>query len=298
MQWVVVDDGHPRMDFSFDAHLARGIDVTRIYPLPSWVPGQNTLARNLVAGLREARHEWIFFIEDDEWYAPDYVEIQLRHLQQWQEGILMLGERPAVYYNVEKQLYAVLKNNIHASLCQTVIHRSLGPLLERVCQAGSDSIDIRLWQQVRAEQKGLHEGQRSLGIKGMPGRPGLGTGHRPALSGIRWAYDGTWRYLESVIGEDYLHYKAISTKEMEGEFEIFFWQGQKRYRCNQKWANGTPCSYDTFDYQTLLDHIKEPHGRSRKTKAAPVASFILGPDGEPLVHDTPEVPGVEFKDED
>jgi hypothetical protein len=128
----------------------------------------------------------------------------------------------------------------------------------------------------------------------MPGRPGLGTGHNPLASGLRWTYDGEWRYLRSVIGEDYLHYKAISGKEKEGEFEIFYWRGQKRFRCNQTWPNGTPCAYDTFDYQDLLAHVGQPHGRPRSIKQK-VISPIVDPAGQPIVRE--EFDSVEFKGE-
>ena len=39
LQWIVVDDGHPAMPFNGELFEIRGTEVTRIFPVPSWVPG-------------------------------------------------------------------------------------------------------------------------------------------------------------------------------------------------------------------------------------------------------------------
>lgn len=292
-QWVVVDDGHPHMMLESAAFANRDIEVTRVFPLPSWVPGQNTLARNLIAAIPHVRYDRIFFMEDDEWYAADYLETQLEQMSEAD----IVGERPAVYYNIQYQLYAQLWNNVHASQCSTGIRYTMLPALQRICEEGEDSIDIRLWAQ--GAKKHLYVGERSLGIKGMPGRPGLGTGHRPTESLIRWNYDSDWRYLRSRTGNDCLHYQAIASKETEGDFEVFYWNGQKRFRCNQKWENGVPCGFDTFNYQDLLTHVSQPHnlsGKRRKLPAPPQPSRIVGPDGEPVVRE--ELRTVTFREEE
>jgi hypothetical protein len=84
---------------------------------------------------------------------------------------------------------------------------------------------------------------------------------------------------------------------MEGEFEIFYWGGQKRYRCNQYWETGAKCQYDTYDREALIRHISQPHSESgKRKKSAPppprtVVSPILGPDGKQIVHE------AKFKEE-
>jgi hypothetical protein len=80
--------------------------------------------------------------------------------------------------------------------------------------------------------------------------------------------------------------------DTEGEFEIYWWGGQKRYKCNQKWSTGDPCQFDTYDREALIRHISQPHSevRQRKPPAVPpkVVSPIVGPKGEPLVREVGE----------
>jgi len=77
----------------------------------------------------------------------------------------------------------------------------------------------------------------------------------------------------------------------EGDFEIFYLGGQKRYRCNQYWSTGHRCWYDTYDKAELLRHISQPHsetGKRFKPKQqlpVRVVSPVLGPDGRPVVYD-------------
>jgi hypothetical protein len=289
LQWIIVDDAHPPMDFFAGVFEGRRIETRKIHPLPNWFPGQNTLARNLLAAIPAIRYDKILFFEDDDWYGADYIDNQLAN---WRADATAVGETHAIYYNIEHQLCLELKNEVHASMCQTGIRDCLIPMLKRVCEVPT-AIDIRLWAMVSPEQRALHPSRRCVGIKGLPGRPGLGMGHRPPANnplawGVGWGYDGEWRFLKALIGDDYLHYKAISTKDKEGEFEIFFWNGQKRYRCNQRWENGIPCAFDTFDYRALIEHVTQPHGYSgRRAPALPrkVISPIVGPQGEEIIRE-------------
>jgi hypothetical protein len=90
--------------------------------------------------------------------------------------------------------------------------------------------------------------------------------------------------------------------EMEGEFEIFYYQNVKYYRCNRNWSTGHKCRFDTFHLESLVAHIRELHpetvaGNPLVMPAPPVpgtTSPILGPDGQPIVY---EVPGARFKEE-
>lgn len=278
LQWIIVDDGLPPMPFNPEIFEVRGTEITQIFPMPSWVPGQNTLARNLLAAIPAVKYDKIFFIEDDDWYAPDYLANQLAHMG----DAPIVGETHAIYYNVERQLFVKLSNTAHASMCQTGINASVLPVLAKVCEVPR-GMDMQLWDALRPLGV-LYESHRCIGIKALPGRVGLGMGHR-SVAQVGWAYDGEWRYLKSLIGDDYLHYKALSTKEKEGDFEIFFWNGQKRYRCNLIWESGVKCIFDTFDYRDLLAHVSAPHTYSGKRAVTPRSvSPIVGPRGEEIVH--------------
>ena len=67
----------------------------------------------------------------------------------------------------------------------------------RACQPGKEFIDIKLWRGHRDAI--LFGGHRVVGIKGMPGRGGIGMGHKPGFSGQR---DPKGELLRQWIGAD------------------------------------------------------------------------------------------------
>lgn len=85
----------------------------------------------------------------------------------------------------------------------------------------------------------------------------------------------------------------------EGDFEIFLWKGQKRYRCNQKWEFGDACTWNTHDMELLMEHISKPHTRDGKPmKKAPqtVVSPIVDERGEQIVRELTQEEAAEYKD--
>ena len=196
MQWIVVDDGE----------IATGIDdlptnilLSHIYPEPKWKPGENTLARNLLVAIPEVCYNFVVFVEDDDWYARDYVSKQVRYLS---EGFLITGEVPARYYHLPTRRYwRDLRNRGHASLCQTAIHRDLLPLLKTICEESSPNfIDVRLWERCPG-RRAFHSSRRSVGMKGLPGRAGIGIGHRPEQGG-EWESDPDLHVLAEWVGPE------------------------------------------------------------------------------------------------
>jgi hypothetical protein len=55
-------------------------------------------------------------------------------------------------------------------------------------------VDMRLWSKLRGV---LHEDYRCVGIKGLPGRPGVGVGHHPG-----GAPDPELNVLRDWVGDD------------------------------------------------------------------------------------------------
>ena len=74
--------------------------------------------------------------------------------------------------------------NTGASLCQTGLRRDGFPWLQRAIEeatrAGRYGVDFALWQQAPPARSRLSGRDTVVGIKGLPGRPGLGIGHRPS----------------------------------------------------------------------------------------------------------------------
>ncbi len=86
--------------------------------------------------------------------------------------------------------------------------------------------------------------------------------------------------------------------QMEHGYEIFFVQGQKRYRCPELWESGARCMFDTYDLEYLKRHVAGPHTRDGKPrpKRRVEVSPILDAEGNPITREyrEPELP-AEFE---
>ena len=71
----------------------------------------HTLPANLRAALPLVRGEKLLIIEDDEWYAPDY----LARMSAWLDADELVGVTPARYYWPRLARYRELTDHAHAS---------------------------------------------------------------------------------------------------------------------------------------------------------------------------------------
>jgi len=193
-QWLVVDDVAEATPIT--------MGQTVIRPWPRW-SGESTLGRNILAALPMVTGSKIVFIEDDDYIPPDY----LKHMSTMLNAYPLAGEAPARYYNVATRQYRQLRNTAHASLGQTGIQRSLLPTLAAICERERKFIDIPLWR--HHGSIGWLTVSTVVGVKGLPGRPGIGIGHRPAG---HWPVDGDGSVLRSWIGEDAALYESFAEK--------------------------------------------------------------------------------------
>lgn len=201
VRWIVVDDG--RQESRIEAQERWDVEVIR--PEPLWSPGRNTQSRNVLAGLEAAGPEArLVIIEDDDWYAPSWLEVCVAALARAE----LVGESHARYYNVAQRRARQLDNQYHASLCSTALRGEALNTLRRACQGSPDFIDIALWRDHR--NKLLFRGSGVVGIKGLPGRPGIGVGHSPKFGGEP---DEQRKILRSWIGADVAAYFPTENPE-------------------------------------------------------------------------------------
>ncbi len=198
IQWIVVDDVtvshsvHDRKLISCSTHM----DV--LHPTHMWHPGENTLARNLLVAIPHVRHDAIMFIEDDDCYKPDYMRRQLERLEKNE----LVGEGESRYYHLPSSRWRIITNTAHASLCQTAMHYTMLPSLALICRANHDFVDFRLWQVKTLTPNLINYGEpHVIGIKGLPGRTGIGIGHRPD-QGAGWHHDPYHETLRKWLGSD------------------------------------------------------------------------------------------------
>lgn len=191
-QWIVVDDG------SEPTRCTMGQTVIRLDAPHN--PNGHSFCAKFRAAINSGAiiGDSLAFIEDDDWYAADYLETLANKLG----DLDIAGESPALYYHVGQRGSWQHENMAHASLCQTAISRRLFPQLGHIAATGTRFIDLPLWQGSPVKRNLFRpvNGKRScIGIKGMPGRAGLGAGHY-AVEVYRPDHDLS--FLRSLIGDD------------------------------------------------------------------------------------------------
>lgn len=172
VRWIVVDDCDPATgSFATDC----GVEVEVVRPAWRWTEGQNTQAASMAAGLARVPHDaTLLVMEDDDAYLPAHIETLVDALL---DGMELVGERTARYYNVATMRWKVIPSSRHASLAATACRGAALQLLRAVCAAGSRRIDLDLWYGF-VGHRALVDAANVVGIKGLPGRGGIGVGHR------------------------------------------------------------------------------------------------------------------------
>lgn len=150
--------------------------------------------------------EGIVWFEDDDWFAPDWIEWCEKWLEQ---GYDLIGEGQAIYYNVNHRWWSNCGNVRHASLCQTAMRAKLLPrVLNIIEDFNCPWIDVQLWlaectKRLRLPAEGR---RRVIGIKGMPGTKGYSREHRQVTNpGNEPDYDLS--ALVQLIGGDAQNYE-------------------------------------------------------------------------------------------
>ena len=196
--WIIVDDGEEPIRAA--PPMPSNWSVELLHPTPRWSPGANTQGRNLLAGLDLAeglallsREELrLTIVEDDDWYSCNWIDTLAAEM----DAAELVGEGFARYYNVAWRCHQRLKNADYASLRSTGMRGAALKTFRRVLQEPRRYYDRELWR--------LHESRRvfdaglTVGLKGLPGRPGIGSGHRD----MQVTTDRNLEILRAWIGQD------------------------------------------------------------------------------------------------
>jgi len=168
-QWIVVDDGtmplKPMGPMQYVRREPREDDP------------KHTLVLNLKTAVPFIRGKKILIIEDDEYYAPEYIEEMARQLDEHE----VIGIGNTKYYHLDSGKYFRHGNYKRASLAQTAFRRSFLPEFKRLLKITEVYIDIQIWKSIEKSGRGaiFVDNNKSLyvGIKGLAGREGIGQGH-------------------------------------------------------------------------------------------------------------------------
>jgi len=193
--WIVVDDGHVETDIK----LANMIIRPEAFPA-----GENSQGRNLRIALAQVTTPYVAVIEDDDFYKPDYLERMMTKILEG--GYDLVGESQAFFYNIKYRRYKKVKNFRHAALCQSVFKREMIPYLLSAIRENKTVYDLGLWQLVMSfgyKTFLFPKSESVVGIKGMPGRGGIGRGHKDTDGWDR--DDDNFSILTEAIGSNNLN---------------------------------------------------------------------------------------------
>ena len=222
-QWIIIDDGKIPMKVGHHNRTPRLLPSGQVPPVMQYIrrtprasDPTHTLNLNLKTALPYIRGEKIIIIEDDEYYAPKYVETLAKELDEHE----VVGIDQSKYYYLPTGGRVKHANTIHASLAQTSFRSSFLPELDAlVSQPLKHYLDICLWGVAMQQQRGYLFGDEReslyVGIKGLPGRTGIGVGHKEAMYGT--SRDSSRELLKAWIPKDYQVYMDILSGELTTE---------------------------------------------------------------------------------
>jgi len=213
--WIIVDDGSPISTNNVSENFREDWTIIKVYPKPVWNVGQNTQARNIAAGLNVMKTikdiEAVFIIEDDDYYHHNYLDRMMANFDTYS----VIGERNTIYYNVQYRRYVTNPNTIHASLFQTAFTLDALPVFEQCLP--NKFIDSVFW--ARAQNKKIfYENDLAIGIKGLPGRGGIGAGHN---KNFVMRDDRNLSYLRALIGNDAKNYEPYYRDTLPEKRQLF-----------------------------------------------------------------------------
>jgi hypothetical protein len=213
--WIIIDDCAPTTTDNVKYDFKEDWIIIKHYPKPLWRQGQNTQFRNMIEGgdmvlknFNEKDIKAVFIIEDDDYYKPTYLENMMSRFETFD----IIGETYSVYYNVTYNNYIVWGNVKHCSLFQTAFTPKIIPILQDICRHPSPYpgfyIDVELWSKVK-NRCFFRDGNLAIGIKGLPGRGGIGAGHDNYKN---MTADTNGHYLKELLGDDadlYIRYSKL-----------------------------------------------------------------------------------------
>jgi hypothetical protein len=207
--WIIIDDAVPVTTDFIKEDFKHNWTIIKKVPAQKWRVGQNTQGRNLVVGVETVRElikggnrvDAVFIIEDDDYYSPKYLSAMMSKIGVYD----LIGQTQTVYYDVVHRGWLRNGNTLHSSLFQVAFSTRVLSTFETMCINRPRFIDIHFFRAISKDKVHLFNGQDlAIGIKGLPGRAGIGMGHRMEL---RMKKDPHFIKLKEFIGNDYKYYE-------------------------------------------------------------------------------------------
>lgn len=191
-EWIVADDGVEHASLTMgQIHMKRRRRDE----------GGRSLAQNVMHAIKAATGDVILIIEHDDFYAADHIETCVRRLERMGSGAT--GSINQRYYNLPHKSWRLMRN-VGSALCNTAFTRDHLPSMERAAlrayQSNRICVDRFFWDSLPRRYWDVHDVDTVVGIKGLPGRKGLGLGHRPDRN---WTSEAEPRKLREWVGDEY-----------------------------------------------------------------------------------------------
>jgi hypothetical protein len=211
-QWIVVDDGKIPLTPTY------AMQYVRREPRPE--DPNNTMVLNMRTALPLITGDKVLIIEDDEYYAPGYVAALSSQLDQHE----VAGIGMSRYYHLPSGGNFIIGNMHHASLAQTGFRKSFIPRVRKILDMDKSYVDFYIWDQARQMNTGgiFTDAANPLyvGMKGLPGRAGIGRGHDPRIYRFQ---DPDRKVIRQWAPRDYQVYlDVISGKLTSENFSSYF----------------------------------------------------------------------------
>lgn len=209
-KWIIVDDGKvPMQPWEYESY------EFYVRREPQDDDPKHTLIINIKTALsyinRQDSDTKIIFWEDDEYYSPDYLAVMSEKLDTKQ----VVGICYAKYYHLLTGSYVIHSNKKHASLAQTAFHISIIHLVDECIALGMEKnwLDCNIWKRIMKSEGKIHSEifkdtqHLFVGMKGLPGRFGIGIGHK--VSSYRLCDNPDRAVLKEWIPNDYSAYMDL-----------------------------------------------------------------------------------------
>lgn len=207
IQWIIVSDQN---DFPKVKTTQPNIRVEQYKAPKEWDPESeyNTHRGNMELALSKVNGQYIYIMEDDDYYAPTYLNTMMQALTMT-EAVTMVRSK---YFHIGLPGYKELHNTVHGSLANTAISKWALPRLIKAVNSGHLYFDGVFWEEhLKAKRPHIFIGNSniSVGIKGMTGRVGITPSHRDLRD---YLIDPTLSKLKEWIGESYQPYLEINQR--------------------------------------------------------------------------------------
>jgi len=214
-QWIVIDDGKNPLKPTYSMEYIRRE--------PQDDDPKHTLILNLKKAMPLIKGDKILIVEDDEYYAPEYIEKMSLELDR--HNVVGIGD--SKYYHLPSGGNFKIGNMDHASLAETGFVESFLPEFNKILDMDNVYLDFIIWKVANRNGQGFifvdsDENPLYLGVKGLPGRPGIGRGHDSRLY-RNHLKDRNRENLRKLIPKDYdIYIDILRDKLTEDNYERYF----------------------------------------------------------------------------